>query len=57
MNTPKCKVCNKKWDWFYETKNNCDFYCEEHLPCGKFKRFMGKYVVPIIRQLSQNNVF
>lgn len=52
MEEPKCKVCNKKWDWYYETKNDCDFYCDEHLPCGKLKRFMGKYILPIVREFN-----
>lgn len=54
MEEPKCRVCNKKWDWFYETKNDCGFYCDEHLPCGNLKRFIGKYVLPIVKALAFN---
>ena len=53
MEEPKCKICSKKWDWAYATKNDYVFYCDEHLPCGKFKRFIGKYITPIVIEVSK----
>lgn len=40
----KCKVCEKKWEWIYRS----DLYCNEHLPCGKFKRFIGRVITLIL---------
>jgi len=42
----KCKLCDKKWNWVYDY----EFYCDEHLPCGKFKRFMGTYIIPFLAE-------
>lgn len=39
----KCKVCNKGDDWIYKD----EIYCENHVPCGRFKKFVGKYIMPI----------
>jgi hypothetical protein len=48
MEQPKCKSCGSDSEWYYETKNDSDFYCEEHVPCGWFKKFVAKYIIPII---------
>jgi hypothetical protein len=48
----KCEKCDQKWQWYYETKETCGLYCDEHLPCGKFKRFIGKYIAPILMEAS-----
>ena len=37
----KCKKCFSKPEWFYDG----EVYCDKHLPCGLFKRLIGKYVV------------
>ncbi len=50
MQQLKCDVCNKKMDWFYETTDDSNFYCDEHLPCGRFKKFIGKYIAPIVME-------
>lgn len=52
MEELKCKMCNKNGSWFYETKNDSDFYCDEHLPCEIFKRFLGKYIIKIMKELA-----
>lgn len=40
----KCSKCDQKWTWFYKD----ELYCDHHLPCGMFKRFVGIYIIPML---------
>ena len=44
----KCDECDKEAIWYYEAKKYFGSYCDAHLPCGKIKRFMGKWIITIL---------
>ena len=43
MEKLKCCKCDKDYDWYYETKNNINLYCDKHLPSNKFIKFLGYF--------------
>jgi len=44
----KCSFCDEKAEFLKYKYGIYAFYCDKHVPMGKFRKFLSKNVMPIL---------